>query len=140
MTITFLTSLITIVMVPLGWMVWEYKCWDIGWNYNLWTKIISLCQWVEWDTERYKYHEIWHYFYFNIMNTVQKDQYHKEYLKAYSEWSWSFFREYAYRSEVEDFADNFSLMILKRRQPYKVQKRINLIKNFYDKTPNTLQK
>ena len=140
MLITTLTSLITIVMVPLGWMIGSHKCWDTAGEYNYESKIIYLCQWVPWDLEFYKYHEVAHFYYFNIMSSIQKEQYHKEYLKAYSQWSWSFFREYAYRSEVEDFADNFSLMILKRRQPYKIQKRINLIKKYYDLTPDTLQK
>jgi len=140
MLITTLTSLITIVMVPFGWMVWTHKCWDIAGEYNHESKIVYLCEWVPWDINFTKYHEFAHFYYFNILGSIQKEQYHKEYLKAYSQWSWSFFREYGYRDEKEDFADNFALMIQKKRQPYKIQKRINLIKKYYDLTPDTLQK
>lgn len=130
MTITYLTSLITIVMVPFGWMVWEYKCWDIGWNYNLWTKVISLCEWVEWDTEFYKNHEISHYLYFNLLSNSQKEQYHKEYEKAKKQGIWSFYRQYAMDSEIEDFADNGSLLFTKKNSNPSVMRRVRLIKKF----------
>lgn len=129
MTITALTSLITIVMIPLWWVVWFHKCWDIVWEYNHESKIVYLCEGM-WNSDFYKYHEVAHYFYFNIMSKEQKDQYHKEYLKAYSQGIWSFYREYWYRDEEEDFADNFSLLILWEKQDYKIQKRINLIRKF----------
>ena len=51
--------------------------------------------------------------------------------QSMEEWSGSFFRDYGMKTEIEDFADNFSLMILNSNQPPKIQKRIRWIKKVF---------
>ena len=111
-------------------MLWNsgLKCGTYGGVYDIPTDTIYLCQEVEWDEEFYKYHEIWHHVWFKVLTQAQRDTYTKMYTRDLKKWK--FYRDYARNSVIEDFADNWSLMALNIRQPYGIQKRINIIKVF----------
>lgn len=130
MNILALISTVTIILVPLGTVVPTTfnECWDIGWAYHVQSNTVYLCEWVG-NEEFYKYHELGHAFYYTKLTQAQKDKYHVEYERALKDWA--FYRDYGRNSEIEDFADNVSLYILKKNQKPKIQRRINLIKKYF---------
>ena len=126
MTLTTLLSSISIVFLPLWASVEGYKCGDIwGLYYN---NKVYVCE-IDSNTEFYKYHEIWHYFYFNHLSDKQKKEYLKEYLIAKEKGIKYFHREYGMTNVYEDFAENFSLMVIGNKN-LKLSKRILLIKKY----------
>ena len=128
MIISFIAS-VSIMILPMWSTIPDtyYQCWAIVASYSHESKKVYVCDWID-DQEFHLNHELWHYYWFNIMTEIQRKRYTKEYNKAKV-----FYREYSNTNAEEDFADNFSLMILERRQAYGIQKRINLIKHFYKK-------
>lgn len=72
---------------------------------------IYLCQWVQGNTEFYKYHEVGHHFWYKIMTQKQRDDYVKLYERDLKKWK--FYRDYGKASVKEDFADNFGIIVAK---------------------------
>lgn len=130
MLLSTIIASIIVVIAPFWAIVWTFKCWDIAGSYNLDTKVVFVCDWIQ-DSEFYKYHEIGHYFYYEILTTKQKEAYHNAYEQALIKWPRAFYREYSMRNEQEDFADMFSLYILKKNYNPLIQKRIRLINSFF---------
>lgn len=58
-----------------------------------------------------KYHEIGHHYWFKFMTQEQRDEYTKLYNRELKKGK--FYREYGKTSAVEDFADNFAVIITK---------------------------
>lgn len=118
-----LTSVV-ITIIPLWWIIpWTYyKCWDVWWVYI--ENKIYICDISGSNFEFVKYHELWHHFWFKIMSDSQRDEYSKKYSSAKK-----FFRDYWKTSIVEDFADNFALVVLKQKN-LSVNDRLLLIKKY----------
>lgn len=131
MNITLLISSLIIQSIPYGWSVpfTNYKCWDIAASYHHDTQVIYLCEWVEWEKDFYKYHEIGHYIYYQVLTDQQRLLYNISYEKSLKQGKKAFYREYWMLDEKEDFADNFALMMIKKNLDPYVMKRIRLIKS-----------
>lgn len=126
MTLTTLLTSISITFLPLWASVWGYECGKIAGLFH--DNKVYVCE-IDSNTEFYKYHEIGHYFYFNHLNDQQKKQYLKEYLLAKEKGIKYFHREYGMTNVYEDFADNFSIMVLWNKN-LKLSRRILLIKKY----------
>lgn len=111
-------------MIPFGFIIPNtyVKCWEMNWAYNHETKIIYLCDGIQWNKEFYKQHEIWHYFWFNIMTQSQRDSY----TKIWTESKW-FYRDYGKTSAIEDFADNFAV-VATNKNILRIRQKTNFIK------------
>ena len=126
MTLTTLLSSLSIVFLPLWASVEGYKCGDIGGIY--YNSKVYVCE-IDSNTEFYKYHEVFHHFYFNYLSDKQKKDYLKEYLIAKEKGIKYFHREYGMTNVYEDFSENFSVMVQWNKNT-KLSKRILLIKKY----------
>jgi hypothetical protein len=66
------------------------------------------------QVEFVKWHEVGHHYWFKFMTQKQRDSYKKLYERDIKRWA-KFYREYGKTSVVEDFADNFAVVVTKNR-------------------------
>jgi len=105
MTLETLASLVTIMMIPIGWSLpWLGECGKpYGGGYDVKTSIAYVCdnenkQVVQME----KYHEIGHHFY-SLLSEKEKSEYSKLYEKDKSK-IYNFYREYGRTNVEESFA------------------------------------
>lgn len=128
MTIATLLTSVIITILPVGSTIptlgecnWTYAG---GYEEQSWT--IYVCYNAnEEQVEFVKYHELGHHFWFKFMTQAQRDEYTKEWKK-----SKVFYRDYGSTNAVEDFADNFSIHVLKLKHDKALDKRIYLIRKY----------
>ena len=123
----FIASVI-VIYLPLGFLIPEtfYKCWTVTWVYVNW--VVYVCN-VDEHTEFYKIHEIFHKIWNEEMTQEERNKYIALYKEHKKLWVNAFFREYWLNSVEEDFADNWAIMIQKKRVNPVIMKRIRLIKS-----------
>ena len=115
--------------MPLWCLIPEtnIRCWDVGGLYvydqNSKTSKIYVCD--NWDNEFTKYHELGHKIWIEYLTDKQRTEYAVLFNKAKY-----FYRDYSRSDELEDFADNYANLILKRNQKPDIQKRMRIIKKF----------
>ena len=117
-----------ITILPIGLLIPEtfVKCWDVWWMYvyNPTTKESKIYVCDIWDTEFAKHHELGHKIWIELLTHDQK----LKYIRVFNNAKY-FYRDYSKSDLLEDFADNYANLMLKRNQQPDVQKRMRLIKN-----------
>lgn len=107
MTLETLASLVTIILIPIGWSLpWLGECGKpYGGGYDVKTSTAYVCdnenkQVVEME----KYHEIGHHFY-SLLSVKEKSEYSKLYERDKSK-IFNFYREYGRTNVEESFAED----------------------------------
>ncbi len=130
MTLQSLIISTVITVLPIGFTIPEtfYKCWDVGGVFVNWK--IYVCDLNDWNLDFYKYHEIAHKVYKEVLTHEQREKYLKLYQSANKLWINAFYREYSRSNVEEDFADNFALLTMGWSTNANINKRIKKIEYY----------
>lgn len=113
MLATILASL-SIIILPVSGSIPTLGDCNQGYSggYDAETSTVYVCYSAnEKDVEFVKWHEVGHHYWFKFMTQAQRDEYTKLYKRDLKKGK--FYREYGKTSAVEDFADNFSIVVTK---------------------------
>ncbi len=108
---TILASL-TIVLVPIWGILWNsgLRCGTYGGVYSPSESTIYLCSDYQ---EFYKHHEIGHHIWFKFLTQKQRDDYTKLYERDLKKGK--FYRDYGRTSAIEDFAENYAVIVSNKK-------------------------
>jgi hypothetical protein len=122
-------------MVIPPWLMLQWVAVKCG-ESNIWgvyidsSNSIYVCK--DPHTEFYTNHELGHHVWFDILTEEERKEYTELYEKAKKKGIRFFYREYSRTTVLEDFADNFALMVQEKSKPT-LAPRINWIKKHFAK-------
>ncbi len=111
MLASILASLSIIILHVSAWIPTLGACNEwYSWWYDASTSTIYVCYSAnEKDVEFVKWHEVGHHYWFKFMTQTQRNEYIKLYKRDLKKGK--FYREYGKINPVEDFADNFAIVV-----------------------------